>query len=399
MHLLQSIVQPPALAARYATVATSARRRFAPLALLGTLAACSGAPESWSAAEDEGAAESALITSGPSASVTVTKGTVTGGSSATEEHCAAPQSTLDTLGIQLGWQMRVQASTTNYTICTVTQVTTDGTVRMTAAGMTDRLGLSASVSSFAATLYRSVPNPTAALKNDYVTQQSQGELVEQRIDDGSSRLISIAPHGGKIDATNTHLQAERVRTYLAGIATPIPTVTWTATGWKNPGNLNTVSTHDIWHITSTEINENSFTELGAVIGRGFDYAVSFHAIGDSTAQAGGSCPTPLPAGTQCLVVWVGGGAVGTPGNDAIKSAIITRITTDLIAAGLPAASFTVSLTPAGGGNGGTANANIVNRLARDRWGVQLEQTPNMLKTYSTQIADAVAKVYALQPDR
>jgi phage replication-related protein YjqB (UPF0714/DUF867 family) len=398
MYLIQASTQKPALETGHENALMSALRRAAPLSLAAALAACSGAPELSSESFDEGTAESALITSGPSTNVTVIAGSVSGGSSsAVDEHCAAPQSVLDTLGIQLNWQMRVQESTTNYTICTVTQVTTDGTIRMTATGMLERLGLT--VASFPATLYRAVPNPDPALKNDYAAQQTQGELVEQRIDGGSNRLISTAPHGGKIDATNTHLQAERVRTYLSGIAAPIPTVTWTATGWRNPGNTDPdVVNHEIWHITSTEINENSFTELLPVISRGFDYAVSFHSISDSTAQSGGSCPKPLPVGTKCYAIWVGGGAAGS-GNDAIKTAIVNQIKSDLGAAGLPASSFSVTLPPAGAGNGGTANSNIVNRLARDRWGVQLEQTPNMLKDYWSQVADAVAKVYAVQPDR
>lgn len=35
-----------------------------------------------------------------------------------------------------------------------------------------------------------------------------------------------------------------------------------------------------WHITSTDINEESFPKLKTVFGRGFEYAVAFHGFDD-----------------------------------------------------------------------------------------------------------------------
>ena len=116
----------------------------------------------------------------------------------------------------------------------------------------DRLGLS-STDPFTGKINSAVPDPT--LTDDEAKAKS--EFVERLTDNGRHRgLIVIAPHGGDIER-HTDEQAERVGKRLSSKCVSV----WVCKGFKNDGGA-----FDRWHITSTDISEDSFPKLKTVIG-------------------------------------------------------------------------------------------------------------------------------------
>ena len=100
----------------------------------------------------------------------------------------------------------------------------------------------------------------------------RGEFTEHLMDFGEgAALVIIAPHGGQIEE-HTDVQAEemfsavstaRMRN-LSGIRC------WTCKGFRAGGGA-----FNRWHITSTDISENSFPKLKTIM-HPWTYAVSFH---------------------------------------------------------------------------------------------------------------------------
>src|SRR5262249_37968837 len=137
-----------------------------------------------------------------------------------------------------------------------------------------------SADAFGGNIDSQVPHPTYT--DDEAKENS--EFVERLIDNGNhSGLIAIAPHGGNIEP-HTDVQAERVSFQLGGKCVS----TWVCKGFKKGGGA-----FDRWHITSTDINEESFPKLKTVIGRHFEYAVAFHGWDEDSICIGGSAPPAL----------------------------------------------------------------------------------------------------------
>jgi phage replication-related protein YjqB (UPF0714/DUF867 family) len=268
-----------------------------------------------------------------------------------KEHLSADPEKLATIGRALGQQVRVKRSSTQYALYTVhltPQESPDSTVRM---GTDGRAKIGGSFN-FSATVDSQVPHLTYT----DAEAETNSEFVERLTDNGThTGLVAIAPHGGAIEAW-TDEQAERVESQLVtkGVSS------WRCKGWKSGGGA-----FDRWHITSTEINEDSFPLLDSIIARGFTYAVSFHGFSDTNILIGGAAPLALKQSIQA----------------AIQAAIAgSGISVDIAT---------------GGGYSGDSPANIVNRLTSGGAnGIQIEQSLAARTSYWQAIADAVASVYA-----
>ena len=119
---------------------------------------------------------------------------------------------------------------------------------------------------------------------------------------------------------------------------------------------------DCWHITSTDISEESFPKLETVIKRHFEYAVAFHGWEHKSICIGGSAPPSL------------------------KQQIKTKIVSAIFGSGI-----VVNTDEDGGcpqGFNGTDPKNIVNRLGTN--GIQIEQSRKARESFNLPIADAVA---------
>jgi phage replication-related protein YjqB (UPF0714/DUF867 family) len=180
-----------------------------------------------------------------------------------------------------------------------------------------------------------------------------GEFLDET-DDQQTAFVVCAPHGGMIE-NYTDEQAERVQANLAGQSKS--SSCWTAKGWNSD-----VGAYDAWHITSTEISEDSFHKLGQLLNRTFTHAVAFHGYSESD-------------------IAVGGGAAL-----ALKQEVATAIQ-----AAVGQAYNVVVVTS--GPYGGTDPDNFINRLSNGN-GIQIEQPYGARSNYWQAIADAVASVFA-----
>ncbi|CAA9423471.1 MAG: hypothetical protein AVDCRST_MAG78-1201 [uncultured Rubrobacteraceae bacterium] len=267
------------------------------------------------------------------------------------EHCSAHPERLKTIGRAIGQQVRIERSSSQYALYTVSephQESPDNVVRM---GLTGRQRLGTS-DEFAATLNAQVPHPTFT----EAEAEDRSEFVERLKDNGTHKgLIAIAPHGGQIEPY-TDQQAERVAWRLARKKVS----SWRCKGWKQGGGA-----HDRWHITSTDIHPASFPRLNRVISRGFRYAVAFHGFGQQGILIGGAAP------------------------DSLKREIEKAIERAVVGSGIE-----VRIAQPGDDLGGGSSRNVVNRLtAGGTGGIQIEQSFSARKGYGQAIADAVAGVY------
>jgi phage replication-related protein YjqB (UPF0714/DUF867 family) len=267
------------------------------------------------------------------------------------EHCSADPERLMTNGRAVGQQVRVQRTSSQYALYTVSesrQESPDTVVRMGLVGRR-RLGTS---EEFAATVKAQVANPVLT----EAEAMERSEFVERLADDGTHKgLIAIAPHGGQIEPY-TDLQAERV----AGQLSAKGVSSWRCKGWKRGGGA-----HERWHITSTDIHPKSFPKLDRVASRGFAYAVAFHGFGGSGVLVGGRAPDPLKLEVA----------------DAIEHAV-------------SGSGLSVRVAQPGDELGGSSSRNIVNRLtAGGANGIQIEQSFAAREGHWQTIADAVAGVY------
>jgi len=268
------------------------------------------------------------------------------------EHCSADPEKLAEMGRACGQQVRIQRSSSQYAVYTVSEVrqeSADTIVRMGASGR-QRLG---TTMEFAGTLTSRVPHPTFSV----VQAAANSEFIERLKDNGSHKgLVAIAPHGGDIELY-TDRQAERVAARLAVKAVSA----WRCKGWKQPEGA-----FERWHITSVDIHPASFPLLQTIASRGFRYAVAFHGFGQQE-------------------ILIGGGTAAGPLKAEIKGAIKRAIA----GSGIP-----VRIATPDEGYGGDSPRNIVNRLtAGGEHGIQIEQSFSARESYWQAIADAVADVY------
>jgi phage replication-related protein YjqB (UPF0714/DUF867 family) len=268
------------------------------------------------------------------------------------EHCSADPEKLKAVGRACGQQVRIQRSSSQYAVFTVSEVrqeSPDTIVRMGLSGR-QRLGTS---EEFAGTLTSRVPHPrfTAA------QAEANSEFIERLKDNGRHKgLVAVAPHGGDIEPF-TDQQAERVAARLAAKAVSA----WRCQGWKQPEGA-----FERWHITSIDIHPASFPLLCRIAARGFRYAVAFHGFGQDE-------------------ILIGGGGSADPLKTEIQAAIECAITDP---------SIPVRIATPDEGYGGDSPRNIVNRLtAGGANGIQIEQSFSARERYWPAIADAVAEVY------
>ncbi|HMB27464.1 MAG TPA: poly-gamma-glutamate hydrolase family protein, partial [Blastocatellia bacterium] len=154
---------------------------------------------------------------------------------------------------------------------------------------------------------------------------------------------------------HTDEQAERVGKQLAHKCVSV----WLCKGFKKGGGA-----FDRWHITSTDISEESFPKLKTVIGRHFEFAVAFHGWSEDSICIGGSAPP------------------------ALRLEIKTAVERAISGSGIVVATSDEGKCP--GAFNGDDPKNIVNRLGAN--GIQLEQSKEARARYGVQIADAVADV-------
>jgi phage replication-related protein YjqB (UPF0714/DUF867 family) len=274
------------------------------------------------------------------------------------EHCIAQHTQITTIGRNKGEQVRLEHFAPDgvtlldfalYTVIDVHDQEPDLVFvgfrdpESTHQDLHDRLGLSGTA-------------PFTGRINSQVTDDAineEGGYVERLIDNGHHRgLIVIAPHGGNIER-HTDEQAEQVQEKFESKCISL----WMCLGFKEGGGA-----YDRWHITSTDINEESFPKLKTVIGRGFEYAIAFHGWDEDSICIGGSAPFDL------------------------KQQIKTEIESAIAGSGI-AVTTDSGCPPNFNGND---PKNIVNRLATK--GIQIEQSLAARSEFACQIADAVAKI-------
>jgi poly-gamma-glutamate hydrolase-like protein len=205
------------------------------------------------------------------------------------EHCSAHRSQITTIGRNKGQQVRIESyapdgvTLLDFAVYTVVAVH-DEEPDVVFVGyrdpesahhdLRDRLGLSST-------------DPFVGKINSEVADSEPAEnsgFAERLTDNGRHRgLIVIAPHGGDIER-HTAEQAERVGERLASKCVSV----WVCKGFKQGGGA-----FDRWHITSTDIGEESFPKLKTVIGRRFEYAVAFHGWSENFVCIGGRAPPDL----------------------------------------------------------------------------------------------------------
>jgi phage replication-related protein YjqB (UPF0714/DUF867 family) len=197
----------------------------------------------------------------------------------------------------------------------------------------------------------------AAVGLNDVDAETYSEFIEHLADDGSNReLIVIAPHGGFIEE-HTDEQAQYVAQQLPSKSVSV----WMCKGFKKDGGA-----FARWHITSTDINEESFPMLKTIYGRHFKYAIAFHGWGGDSICIGGSREDP----------------------DNLKYQIkkeIKKVVPDSIAVDIAGEYGTCPED-----FNGNERSNIVNRLGIT--GVQIEQCRKARDDYGSDIAKAVANV-------
>ena len=182
-------------------------------------------------------------------------------------------------------------------------------------------------------------------------QRNCSEFIERLTDNGvNQRLVVIAPHGGNIEKF-TDLQADYIREQFSSDHVS----EWICKGFKKGGGA-----YDRWHITSTDISENSFPELKTIMGRHFEYSIAFHGW------------------TKNYICTGGNAAVGL--KQEIKEAIEEAIS-----------GSGIDVRDSGCEDfDGDNEHNIVNRLGTQ--GIQIEQSEKARESYYKRIAEEVAKV-------
>jgi phage replication-related protein YjqB (UPF0714/DUF867 family) len=281
------------------------------------------------------------------------------------EHCTAHYNQITTIGRNKGQQVRIERYAADeitlldlalYTVIDVHNQEADIVFvgyrgpESTYHDLRDRLGLS-TTHPFICKINSEVPISDLT----GIEAEENSEFVERLMDNGHHRdLIVIAPHGGNIEI-HTDEQAERVAQQLLWKNVS----SWVCKGFKQGGGA-----YDRWHITSTDISEESFPKLKTVMGRHFQYAMAFHGWGHDSICIGGSAPTDL------------------------KYQIKGAVESATFGSGIVVASDEDGGCP--GDFNGNDPRNIVNRLAT--YGIQVEQSIQARTDYGIQIANAVAGV-------
>ncbi|HEY1275614.1 MAG TPA: poly-gamma-glutamate hydrolase family protein [Thermoleophilaceae bacterium] len=277
------------------------------------------------------------------------------------EHCAVDPAALDALGSAVGRQLLVRRSSERLALYTVVAVddVPPRTVQVGTEGLA-RLGDDLDY--------------TASVETDFTggDPEARARLSEQLLGDEGTGLAILAPHGGRIER-GTDLEAESVYDSLAQHVSPVRG--WIARGF----NSGPTGAHACWHITSSELSENSFPKLRSLFAgagsRGpFAHAVAFHGNNDSEA------------------VVVGGGLPRDQAHTALKAELSARIRAELAEVMSDPPAVEVQLS---GPLAGAQRANVVNRITALGNGIQIEQ-PLAVRDDADQreaVARAVAGFY------
>jgi phage replication-related protein YjqB (UPF0714/DUF867 family) len=271
------------------------------------------------------------------------------------EHCSVDARSLATIGRARGQQVRVQLEGGEDYLFTVSEVRPERVRSMLRLGKGARQRLGA-VAGQKALVTSQVPNSDLSEKQAKVA----GEFIERLLDMPSENsLVAIAPHGGEIEKW-TDKQSELVAKLLRASC-------WRCRGYQAEGRADASSR---WHITSTDIHEASFPLLKKIIDRGFVNAVSFH--GFSSQEEG-----------EILADIIIGGRAGKPLKRRIQQALTRALPSDIV----------VEIAAAGSRFSGSEKRNLVNRLASDGNGIQIEQNRQVRKKHWRAIAEAMAREY------
>jgi phage replication-related protein YjqB (UPF0714/DUF867 family) len=253
------------------------------------------------------------------------------------EHASALPGLLRTVGLEVGRQAIIRRDLDTFALYTLTDAQTEQSVDTVRMGRGGRGRLDGEEEhQFRARLDSVAVDPAATEE-----EARRGEKLLELFDDGYRQgLIVIAPHGGDIEPF-TDDQADHVRNLLCDLGVSC----WRCQGWKPGGGA-----ADRWHITSTDIDIDSFPKLATAAG-GFRHAVAFHGFteeGRPDILVGGGAPDPLKRVIRAVIA------------DAVAG---TGLRVEIAAAADPL--------------GGADEANIVNRLTTDKHhGIQIEQQPS-----------------------
>jgi phage replication-related protein YjqB (UPF0714/DUF867 family) len=171
----------------------------------------------------------------------------------------------------------------------------------------------------------------------------------------------IAPHGGEIEKW-TDKQAEIVANHFSSQRASL----WMCKGFSIEGQEGAFRR---WHITSTEISKESFSNLNKISGSSptFNYSIAFHGWNEDKD-----------------VICVGGSDNQTPPDlkkrirDAIQEVLPENSNIQVLDSGCPE------------GFNGNDPYNIVNKLGTN--GIQIEHCPKARNEFHDVIAQAVVKV-------
>jgi phage replication-related protein YjqB (UPF0714/DUF867 family) len=283
------------------------------------------------------------------------------------EHCLANHSQIKMIGRDKGQQVRIERPTANgitcalYTVKGVYDKEDPDTVFVGYSkpeDLCDRLELCDEYSSTDAFTGRVKAQVTAVGLND-AEAKKRDEFIEHLTDNGHNcALAVIAPHGGNIEKY-TDKQAEHVRKQLSSKYASA----WICKGFKNP-----IGAFDRWHITSTDISEESFPKLKMIMPprRRFEYCIAFHGWDDKKN-----------------VICIGGRK-----SQYLKQQIKMEIEKVVLGSGIDVATDEDKDGKCPEEFNGSHRNNIVNRLGKK--GVQIEQSEKAREEYYIEIADAVA---------
>lgn len=251
------------------------------------------------------------------------------------------------LGLAVGSQVKLRPDVGRSALFTVAATVEQPgvTVRLTDDARR-RLGTEQEV--FGASITPLVANPTQSRDEARRT----GGVVERLTDRGGDALIACAPHGGSVEI-NTDMQAHRLAARLGDRRA----TAWSCEGWSTDGDA-----FERFHVRSSDIDPGSFPLLSSVADRGFEHAVSFHCHGNDGIVVGGRAPEPVRR------------AVGAAVADAVADeGVEVRYEGQYM---------------------GRRPENFVNWLTADGdSGVQLEQSPSVVKYRWREVADAVASAF------
>ena len=281
------------------------------------------------------------------------------------EHCAIDRESLGVLAIAVGQQVLIRRSSMRVALYTVAEPidATGAAVHVGTAGLARLGGVTGE------------PPPgklDATVETDFTGDGPPGSvrLTEELLGDAAQGLAVLAPHGGRIEV-GTDDQARAVYGLLESEAKQVRA--WIARGFNPTG------AHRCWHITSSEISEQSFPRLGSLFDSGasrgsFAHAVAFHGQND----------------TEAIVI--GGGLPRDEAHTALKMDLRSRVHDALRAVMDNPPPVEVRRS---GPLAGAQRRNIVNRVTPRGNGIQLEQPAGVRNDEQQReaIARAVAAFY------